>query len=94
MEIINKCFATSCFPTKLKCSKFKPDYKQKVNIDIMSNYRTLNIVSPLSKIVVASINTRLTPTSYRNITFQKGKSTAQAAAKLRYEIHLKMRKSS
>ena len=49
-HIFNICLSSGTFPLKMKISSIKPIHK-KNNINIISNYRPISILSQLSKIL-------------------------------------------
>ena len=57
-HIFNLCLSSGTFPLKMKLSSIKPIHK-KNNINIISNYRPISILSKLSKILEKIIYNRL-----------------------------------
>ena len=57
-HIFNLCLSSGTFPLKMKLSSIKPIHK-KNNINIISNYRPISILSQLSKILEKIIYNRL-----------------------------------
>lgn len=70
-DIINKSLVTGTFPSKLKCSKIYPLYKQGDKSDI-KNYRPISLIPTVSKIVEKVILARLLNHLQSNNIFPKG----------------------
>lgn len=57
--IMNLCFQSGSFPSKLKTALVKPIFKNKGAIDILKNYRPVSLLSNVSKIFQKLIYERL-----------------------------------
>ena len=82
--IINKCFTSGSFPSRLKTSRVIPIFKKGDEND-PSNYRPISLVPVLSKPIEISLNNRLTAflersslLSMHQFGFRKKRSTADA----------------
>lgn len=86
--IINKCFATGCFPDVLKVGIIKPLYKGGDKLEVI-NYRPISLISNLAKIIEKIIKKRIVMflEKYKLISeqqygFREGRSTEDAIYKL------------
>lgn len=84
-HIINICFQTGTFPSKLKIAHIKPIYKKKGDIDNLKNYRPISLLSNLSKIFEKMIYERFIRyldgrgiMSDSQYGFRRGRSTVKA----------------
>ena len=92
-DLINTCFQTGIFPKSLKKAVVLPLFK-KEDPEIMSNYRPISILPPLSKIIEKCLKTRLLHYFSRNkllnqcqFGFLAGMSTQDAILSLTEKVY-------